>query len=367
MQSNEKKFLSTAAVFALSLVFFVLIGEAATRGWHWYRLMTQPAARTADSPLYIDEKLGWGTTANLQMQRLEEGSERNLYTVNYETAEGGFRMFGDPQSLKQRVLIIGDSFTQAIHVSNDKTYYFLIGKHLPVEIFAYGGGGYGTLQEYMILDRHIDRVKPALIIWQYCGNDFINNSFELEQQSRSNNNGMRRPYLSTDGEIFYATPKTFPWLREFAAKHSSFLYLVLSRLDILNVRLAQTSWADSFQSETVEDTIARHGKDHPGFRKAARTTEQIMNKVRQRAAHTPIVAFSSDIESPYYEEFQRISQAVGIELIRGVPEAVRAAEARGITVTAGDRAHWNELGHAIVAKRIGEYLANNLPPLQARH
>jgi hypothetical protein len=230
-----------------------------------------------------------------------------------------------------------------------------------VEIYAYGGSGFGSLQEFIILDKHIDEIQPSLILWQYCGNDFINNSFELERMSRVNNNGMRRPYMSEEGRVFYATPVAFWQLREFANEKSRLLYFLLSRLDIVSAGLARTNWANTFQSETVEDAIERQGRGHTGFSRAARITEQIMKKVRERAGNLPIFAFSADDESPYYEELKRISKTVGIEFMAGVPEAVRRAEHEGLIVRAADRAHWNEQGHAIVAERISEYLAKNLP------
>jgi hypothetical protein len=102
---------------------------------------------------------------------------------------------GDVASDKPRVFVIGDSFTQAPEDASDgKTYYSDL-KKLGLEVFAYGGSGYGSLQEFMILDRYYNVVKPDLIVWQYSTNDVVNNSPELETASRVNNNGMVRPYF----------------------------------------------------------------------------------------------------------------------------------------------------------------------------
>ena len=103
-------------------------------------------------------------------------------------------MFGKLSSAKPRVFVIGDSFTQATAASDQQTYYAVLQRLLDVEVFAYGGGGYGSLQEFMILDRYLDLIKPSLILWQFCTNDFINNSPELETGSVINNNGIVRPY-----------------------------------------------------------------------------------------------------------------------------------------------------------------------------
>jgi len=52
----------------------------------------------------------------------------------------------------------------------------------------------------MVLDQYVDFIDPAIILWQYSGNDIINNSYELERSSYINNNGMRRPYLTETGK-----------------------------------------------------------------------------------------------------------------------------------------------------------------------
>ena len=128
----------------------------------------------------------------------------NRYLIEYKTNKDGFRLFGNLKNNKKRkVMFVGDSFTHAVQVSNNKTYYGILGDALPIEVFAYGGGGYGTLQEFMIINKWLDVVKPDMVILQYCSNDFINNHFELELRSNRNNNGMRRPYLTNRDKIVY--------------------------------------------------------------------------------------------------------------------------------------------------------------------
>ena len=46
-----------------------------------------------------------------------------------------------------------------------KTYHALLRKKLGLEVFAYGAGGYGTLQEYLILDEVVDHIGPTMLLW----------------------------------------------------------------------------------------------------------------------------------------------------------------------------------------------------------
>ena len=59
----------------------------------------------------------------------------------------------------------------------------LFKKELGIEVFAYGAGGYGTLQEYLILDEVIDEIQPTTMFWQFCNNDFTDNDHALEVAS----------------------------------------------------------------------------------------------------------------------------------------------------------------------------------------
>ena len=180
--------------------------------------------------IVLDDTLGWRARAGYQDLHVvtQTTSKGVKYPVKRTQKEYGFRMFGDLRSTRPKVFVIGDSFTQAVQVSDDDTYYASLKDTLGVEVFAYGAGGYGTLQEYMILDQYVDMIKPTLILWQFCGNDFINNDPALETASLFNNNGLKRPYW-VDGHVVYLLPKAWSAsVRIFAQRHSRFLYLAVS-------------------------------------------------------------------------------------------------------------------------------------------
>ena len=105
--------------------------------------------------LVLDDTLGWRARAGHQdlHEVTETTSKGRRYPVKRSQKDYGFRMFGDLRSARPKVFVIGDSFTQASQVSDDDTYYAYLKDTLGVEVFAYGAGGYGTLQEYMILDQ----------------------------------------------------------------------------------------------------------------------------------------------------------------------------------------------------------------------
>ena len=334
----------TAVVFVLSL----FIGELAIRAIHLMRdgipFYESPAGRIG--PIMLDQELGWRATADYEEALTQQTKGGITYAVHRSQHNFGFRQFGNLRADKPKLLVIGDSFTQATAVSDDKTYYALLGSQLDMEVFAYGAGGYGTLQEYMILDRYVDEIKPDLILWQFCVNDFINNDNALERASTINNNGMIRPYWEK-GAIAYLSPKpTEQQLREWINHYSRFLYFLVSRVDRLR---AVTS------HHSVETFIEAQGFNHEGFSHAVQVTDDLMKRVRARTGNIPIVAFSCVDAHPYSDAFVMISRHYGIEYWNDVGAAVRQAADHGADVETPD-GHWNEAGHRLIATRLAGHL-----------
>jgi lysophospholipase L1-like esterase len=329
-----------------------LAGEAALRAYQWYRgsisFFTAPYRQ---SLITLDDQLGWRATENARVQTTMRNADGSEYRVVLSQDHHGFRLApARSERRRARVLVIGDSFTHAREVSDDKTYYFLLSRALPADVFGYGVAGYGTLQEYLALRRLLPIVRPDLIIWQYCPNDFINNSLALETRSTTNNNGMRRPYL-VEGTVRHLFPKPATrLLREFAIQHSRLLYVATSRFDRLVARYSR--------SGSVEHVIERLGLDMPEFSEAVRVTDEIIGRTRELVGDTPIVAFSSLPGPATLRAFADISARHRIDFLAAVPDALKAAEQQGRVVTTADRAHWNEAGHQVVADALAAALGS---------
>lgn len=358
------KRLLTALLPVLSLGTFLVVGETILRLYHYLRfdnalLGAQPvesSTPSAFSPVTLDEKLGWRPTANYRFDGLRRSADGQAYAVRMSQDERGFRLYGNTFSGRPRVFVIGDSFTQAIEASDDKTYFGVIREQLGVEIFAFGCGGYGSLQEWMVFDRYFDAIRPDLVLWQFSTNDLVNNSPVLETASMINNNGLTRPYLTPAGIRYLLPSPEMQGLRRWALDHCRLCYLILHRVDKLRARFART---------TVESQTAEGEPYHGAFLQAVRTTGEIIGRVRARAGATPMAAFVVSVsatEAPEYEAALReVSQRHGIVLLNGIAERVRAAAAAGAVVTADDGVHWNETGHGIAGRAIAAQLRELLP------
>ena len=343
-----------------SLALLLLAGELAVRTWHlvrWDVAFFQGTPRTAGnlSPVALDPQLGWRATPNYRFDGERRNADGSSYAVRISQDQNGFRAFGDPDSHRPKVFVVGDSFTQAVEVSDDKTYYARLQDALGAEIFAYGGGGYGSLQEFMILDQFYDRIKPDLIIWQYSTNDLVNNLPEMETASTINNNGLVRPYF-VDGRIVQVLPKSSATtLREFALRYCRVCYLVLNRIDRLRAMVSL---------DTVESETSPGERSAALFRRAVAVTDQIMGRVKARAGGTPIVGFivgeGEPYGSEYIESLTTLSARHDISLME-VERPVLISEAKGTVVRAEDQAHWNEVGHRIAGEALTQSLRDIFP------
>ena len=353
---NKQLAMVTASAFLMLLLMACILamGEVVIRSVHLLRdgiPFFESNAGGRVGPITLDAELGWKATEHYQEALVEKTYRGALYQVRRSQTQYGFRSYGDVHARRPKMLVIGDSFTHATSVSDDRTYHALLSSLLNVEVFAYGAGGYGTLQELLILDRHFDAIRPDMILWQYCVNDFINNDNELERLSRLNNNGWVRPYWR-EGTIQLLSPKDSSiQVRDWINRHSRFLYFIITRLD----RLQAISTRD-----TVEVDIEAEGLHHSGFSRSVRTTDDLMGRVRTRVGTRPIMAFNCGQSEPYNQAFRDISTHHGITYWDDVAPTIQAAADRGEDVYAADGGHWNERGHELAARVLADHLQTEL-------
>ncbi len=136
--------------------------------------------------LYYPE-IGFGTYSN----RVAEYTSPE-YSVVYSTNSIGFR--DREHTIKKnsnvfRIVVLGDSFTEALQVPLEQTFPYLLEEKLnsnsniqkEIEIINLGKSGFGTDREYLTL-KHIGlEYNPDLVILAFLtGNDVRNNYAEFE-------------------------------------------------------------------------------------------------------------------------------------------------------------------------------------------
>ena len=312
------------AIFSIILAFVLL--DIGLRLFH----------NTRGETVY-SEYFGWENVPYLDSKRLVEGyGEVKISTTKY-----GFRVFGNPQTDKTKIFVIGDSYTGAYNVSDGETYYEYLKKDPNIEIFALGVGGYGTIQEFLALDKYFDIIKPDIVLWQFCSNDLINNDYDLESQSYINDH-MVRPYYK-DGKIVRLYPR-----RKYDIFNIARYSYILKFIDI-KISVILDGLFGSLENKLVSDPAL--------LKNSLRTTSEVMALVRERAHGIPVIAFEVDKPEWVDDYYLTICKNQNIFYIQGIPEAIQESKKAGVKVDGlpyDD--HWNNNASAIAGKMILEYL-----------
>ena len=349
--SLSRKIQYTLVLLLFFLVLIVGVGELAVR------ILTKGAyEKPVPVPPYDtaqkDDRLGWKMTPGYRFTGKMKSQDWSEYDISIHYDENGFKAFGDTASPRPKVLFLGDSYTACIEVSNEKSFFNLLKDSLGIEVFAYGHAGYGTLQEYLVLDEWVDKIKPDVVVWEVCSNDFIDNSSQLEIEC-GYKVGERRPYLAPDGSICYRLPLSF-WQK--VQKRLFFFKWLEERWDGMKKNLF------GIEKRVGEYYIAVDKRNYKTFDESVRITDQIVEKVTQRLPQgTRLMAFSADVFQPQLDEFRQVFESKGALFLEEPARAVeRIAIEQKIPAKAVDGYHWNEKGHEIVAHELLPFLKKRL-------
>ena len=118
----NKKLLFNIILVLLTLIVFLVAGEIATR-----LLVTfeePPEKLPPFNTAVKDSKLGWKCKANYSWSGEMKDAGGVPYEVNLNFVEEGFRYYEkEKKPNRPTLLLIGDSYTQAVEVSDDKTFF----------------------------------------------------------------------------------------------------------------------------------------------------------------------------------------------------------------------------------------------------
>jgi lysophospholipase L1-like esterase len=295
-----------------------------------------------------------------------------------------------------RIAVLGDSYAEAMQVKREEAFWALLPARLQacgfqpdkrIEVLNFGVSGYGTAQEYLMLESTALRYRPDVVLLQFTnGNDVRNNSFALEEEKA-------RPFfmLEADGALradaSFAAAAAFrnrsapAWdLFRRTSDHSRVLQLVRSVRETPLVRKAQAHGVE----QGLEPLVLAPPRD-PRWDEAWRITEGLIAKTADLAARNgarfvvvtvPYAiqvhpdrklreALQAELGVPdlFYPD-RRIAEFAKRRGIQAVPlasEMQRLAEGDGTYfhgfASAGlGRGHWNPAGHRAAAEIIARSL-----------
>ena len=236
----------------------------------------------------------------------------------------------------QRIVIIGDSFSEAAQVELVETYFSQLKTKLDTqnkkwEVINLGVGDFGTAQQWIALNEFGWKYSPDIILHQiFPLNDICNNQIELFDLCKSNNDFLRPYFVERNGQL------------QLKARHPIKNYL---RKQFISYRLTEVFWhrflvknpkeiekrrqihLREMKLDNLEPLLYTYASDRDQISKIAKgwtITEKILEKIinecrlKNVAYMAMIVPFEATINQTTWEEFS--SGLPPPELIRDYPD-----------------------------------------------
>lgn len=265
-----------------------------------------------------DAELGWVPAPNAS------SLVANARTIHAQHNSLGLRDIEFTLDAEPTIMFLGDSFVWGLDAEADERFTELLRPRLSgYKVMAAGVSGYGTDQEYLLLQRLWPKVRPAVVLLIFCtDNDRQDNSTNIRYE------GYQKPYFETgpDGSLV---------LRGQPVPKSRLQYI-------------------------REDWLVRHVW-------LARLVTTVYVKLRHPLLFVP------DPTERLVDKIREFVEAHGAKFLVGLqssdPELIRHLQASQIPFVAFDGApfypgagiggHWTPEGHRFVAERVLRLLSEN--------
>lgn len=172
-----------AAAVAVLLVLETALRVAGYSAPQWYQL---------------DAQLGWRLHPHRHGWFIADGEK-----IPVHTTPAGFRdrehTLDKPDGV-YRIAVLGDEYSEAMAVKLTQTWWWQLPARLQqcgfqpdklVEVLNFGVGGYGTAQEYVMLETQAMRYQPDLVLLEFSPSDVMDNSPALAKDTD-------RPFFTLD-------------------------------------------------------------------------------------------------------------------------------------------------------------------------
>lgn len=214
MNFRVHKSLQRPIAIGIGLAIAVLLPEIA------YRVARLPGLGPTTNPSYVehDSTLGWR-----YRPRTKERHKTSEFDVEVEINAQGFRGadWSESSNGRPRILVLGDSFAFGWGVEEAQCFTSILQRRMPQwEILNAAVSGYGTDQEVLLLEQISTRVKPDLVVVEFCTNDLFENM-------QSSMYGGPKPYFVDRGRgelELRGVPVPEPWLQSH-----SYIYRALEK------------------------------------------------------------------------------------------------------------------------------------------
>src|SRR5512140_210814 len=157
-----------------------------------FRILRE-AASERSLTYHYDAELGWTPVPN------SSSVVTTARTIHAQHNSLGFRDIEFVRGARPAMLFVGDSFVWGVDAEADERFTDLLRSRLSgLTVVNAGVSGYGTDQEYLLLQRIWPTIQPAVVVLTFCAaNDRLDNGTNIRYD------GYQKPYFATaaDGTL----------------------------------------------------------------------------------------------------------------------------------------------------------------------
>lgn len=375
-----------ASALAAALLFEVVLRAVGFSAPVWYR---------------PDPELGWALRAGVEGRFDREGHA--YVRINSAGLRDREHALDKPANV-YRVAVLGDSYAEAMQVERKDAFWARLEDELErcafrpgkrIEVINFGVSGFGTAQEYAMLETAAMRYAPDLVLLQFMnGNDVTDNSSAL--------NGERlRPYFVVDDRQGLVRDGSFVETQAFRSRKAAWKRVLRTLADHSRVmqlarafreaaRAPRTRADEDLVEPGVNAAVLVPPRD-AGWQSAWAVTERLLLDMHEYLGRRGVrfVVFTTPFATqvhPDRELRRRLEtklgvadlfypdrrletrlQRKGVVVIPLAYEMQRRAQSSGVHLHGFANArmgfgHWNEQGHRLAA----ELIAHRLCPVGRR-
>jgi lysophospholipase L1-like esterase len=310
------------------------------------------------TPYLYDSELGWTLKKEFKYTYKEKDLYNNQYSSFYSTNSFGARSYiqkvhSNKTNQSIKILVVGDSFTMDPYVGNNEMWYSILANKISkntkqnVQVLAFGGGGYGSLQQLLLLQRYkkdIHNFSPNIFILQFCSNDFANNSFNIEKASFALSQYMRRPYLINNEIYYYNGLFTYFFQKNILTRDSRIFAKSIFLFEFLMKKYFLSN------SNITQDKM-NEAKD---------ITQNILTKIRNLYPNTESYIFScSNNTSELNSDWKKLARQSNFIILEESSNFIDKASNLNTKIFYKDGGHLNLLGNLLWGDLIYEDITKN--------
>lgn len=317
-----------------------------------------------------DPDLGWALRADASTTILGGGSAWRA-TTNAR----GFRGADIPEARapgRRRIVVLGDSFSFGWGVDDGRTYADLLAAdaRLAADVANFAVPGYSTDQQLWTFERHGARLRPDVVVLQFCANDVEGNgsSFAHRRPKPCLVRLVTGEWVVGGRPVRREDPPPARWAAwsEAMSGRSALWAAVSGAVPIVRPRGIPVHpasagdgttppAADGIAGGTVTDILLRRLRDAS----AAAGARLVVFDATDLAAAEREARSDGDFLTPLSRRLRELGRDAGFD-VHSVDRALVDAAARGVDVVLAGDGHWSADGHRVVAESLAGPLARLL-------